>query len=88
MNSKHEMAELRRKLVIVGDGAGGKTSLLIRYSRGQFPEVRSLFFPASKEGHTLARKQAKGKVRSRNTILTHILGFELGIRSVSFDYIM
>lgn len=28
---------LRRKLVIVGDGAGGKTSLLIVFTRGEFP---------------------------------------------------
>ncbi|KAG5519149.1 hypothetical protein PMAC_002237 [Pneumocystis sp. 'macacae'] len=32
-------AELRRKLVIVGDGACGKTCLLIVFSKGSFPEV-------------------------------------------------
>lgn len=30
---------LRRKLVIVGDGACGKTCLLIVFSKDQFPEV-------------------------------------------------
>ncbi|KEY83820.1 Rho GTPase Rho1 [Aspergillus fumigatus] len=33
------MAEIRRKLVIVGDGACGKTCLLIVFSKGPFPEV-------------------------------------------------
>jgi Ras family protein A len=33
------MAEIRRKLVIVGDGACGKTCLLIVFSRGEFPDV-------------------------------------------------
>jgi len=33
------MASLRKKLVIVGDGACGKTCLLIVFSKDQFPEV-------------------------------------------------
>ncbi|KAH9819909.1 P-loop containing nucleoside triphosphate hydrolase protein [Melampsora americana] len=38
------MAEIRRKLVIVGDGACGKTCLLIVFSKGTFPEVYNPFF--------------------------------------------
>lgn len=33
------MAAVRKKLVIVGDGACGKTCLLIVFSKGKFPEV-------------------------------------------------
>jgi len=34
---------LQRKLVILGDGACGKTSLLNVYTRGYFPQVCLLF---------------------------------------------
>ncbi|CCH63021.1 hypothetical protein TBLA_0J00210 [Henningerozyma blattae CBS 6284] len=37
--SQQAGASIRRKLVIVGDGACGKTCLLIVFSKGQFPEV-------------------------------------------------
>lgn len=37
--SSREMAAIRKKLVIVGDGACGKTCLLIVFSKDQFPEV-------------------------------------------------
>lgn len=34
-----QMAAIRKKLVIVGDGACGKTCLLIIFSKDLFPEV-------------------------------------------------
>lgn len=37
--SARAMAAIRKKLVIVGDGACGKTCLLIVFSKDQFPEV-------------------------------------------------
>ncbi|KAG0014262.1 GTP-binding protein Rho1 [Entomortierella chlamydospora] len=33
------MSDIRRKLVIVGDGACGKTCLLVVFSIGEFPEI-------------------------------------------------
>ncbi|XP_071483187.1 rho-related GTP-binding protein RhoA-B-like [Diadema setosum] len=36
---QENMAAIRKKLVIVGDGACGKTCLLIVFSKDQFPEV-------------------------------------------------
>ncbi|XP_036616147.1 ras-like GTP-binding protein O-RHO isoform X3 [Trichosurus vulpecula] len=33
------MAAIRKKLVIIGDGACGKTCLLIVFSKDQFPKV-------------------------------------------------
>ncbi|KAF4072448.1 hypothetical protein AMELA_G00263150 [Ameiurus melas] len=38
-SSQLGMAAIRKKLVIVGDGACGKTCLLIVFSKDQFPEV-------------------------------------------------
>ena len=36
--SVRKMATIRKKLVIVGDGAYGKTCLLVMFSRDEFPE--------------------------------------------------
>ncbi|KIE01196.1 small GTPase-binding protein, partial [Metarhizium majus ARSEF 297] len=42
------MAEIRRKLVIVGDGACGKTCLLIVFSKGTFPEKHADSIPENR----------------------------------------
>jgi small GTP-binding protein len=39
ITKKFRMAAIRKKLVIVGDGACGKTCLLIVFSKDQFPDV-------------------------------------------------
>jgi len=45
------MGEIRKKLVVAGDGACGKTCLLIVFSRDEFPEVRKLLLFSSLPPH-------------------------------------
>jgi hypothetical protein len=40
-------ADVKKKLVVVGDGGCGKTCLLIVYSKNRFPEVRAPSLPSS-----------------------------------------
>lgn len=74
------MAAIRKKLVIVGDGACGKTCLLIVFSKDQFPEV---YVPTVFENY-VADIEVDGKQVSSNThypsldtfiILIHLLSW-------------
>lgn len=56
------MAAIRKKLVIVGDGACGKTCLLIVFSKDQFPEV---YVPTVFENY-VADIEVDGKQVSKN----------------------
>jgi GTPase SAR1 family protein len=61
------MAAIRKKLVIVGDGACGKTCLLIVFSKDQFPEV---YVPTVFENY-IADIEVDGKqVRAQNLFLS------------------
>ena len=62
------MAAIRKKLVIVGDGACGKTCLLIVFSKDQFPEV---YVPTVFENY-VADIEVDGKqVKKKKIIIIH-----------------
>ncbi|XP_076698034.1 rho-related GTP-binding protein RhoC-like isoform X3 [Callospermophilus lateralis] len=70
------MAAIKKKLVAVGDGACGKTCLLIVFSTDQFPEV---YFPTVFENY-IADIEVDGKqdpVRSEEgwNMANHISAF-------------
>lgn len=60
------MAAIRKKLVIVGDGACGKTCLLIVFSKDQFPEV---YVPTVFENY-VADIEVDGKQVSRIILIS------------------
>ena len=60
------MAAIRKKLVIVGDGACGKTCLLIVFSKDQFPEV---YVPTVFENY-VADIEVDGKCVSKYLLLS------------------
>ena len=62
------MAAIRKKLVIVGDGACGKTCLLIVFSKDQFPEV---YVPTVFENY-VADIEVDGKQVSENIATTNL----------------
>ena len=66
------MATLRKKLVIVGDGACGKTCLLIVFSKDQFPEV---YVPTVFENY-VADIEVDGKQVSVHFVIAWLFTFE------------
>lgn len=66
------MAAIRKKLVIVGDGACGKTCLLIVFSKDQFPEV---YVPTVFENY-VADIEVDGKQVSRTRTFHHTLAHQ------------
>ena len=63
------MTTIRKKLVIVGDGACGKTCLLIVFSKDQFPEV---YVPTVFENY-VADIEVDGKQVTYSLLLFEIL---------------
>ena len=67
------MAAIRKKLVIVGDGACGKTCLLIVFSKDQFPEV---YVPTVFENYVadieVDGKQVRLLITASNILLTEV----------------
>ena len=68
------MAAIRKKLVIVGDGACGKTCLLIVFSKDQFPEV---YVPTVFENYVADIEVDSKQVRP---LRAHTWGLPLGSR--------
>ena len=66
------MASIRKKLVIVGDGACGKTCLLIVFSKDQFPEV---YVPTVFENYVADIEVDSKQVRLNYFIIWKILRF-------------
>ena len=66
------MAAIRKKLVIVGDGACGKTCLLIVFSKDQFPEV---YVPTVFENYV-----ADIEVDGKQVLYSMVLGVKCTIR--------
>ena len=68
------MAAIRKKLVIVGDGACGKTCLLIVFSKDQFPEV---YVPTVFENYVadieVDGKQVRNIINEELRLETHAL---------------
>ena len=68
------MAAIRKKLVIVGDGACGKTCLLIVFSKDQFPEV---YVPTVFENYVadieVDGKQVRKIIYEELRLETHVL---------------
>lgn len=76
------MAAIRKKLVIVGDGACGKTCLLIVFSKDQFPEV---YVPTVFENY-VADIEVDGKQVSKNLYSCSILLYKYIAMSVIYAY--
>lgn len=72
------MGSIRKKLVIVGDGACGKTCLLIVFSKDQFPEV---YVPTVFENYVadieVNGKQVRGSYLAFNVNITTYYKFSL-----------
>ena len=76
------MAAIRKKLVIVGDGACGKTCLLIVFSKDQFPEV---YVPTVFENY-VADIEVDGRqvTESKFVVLVAVIHFFIFYKNVIF----